>query len=121
MTTETIVKVGEYEVRHSNGADFHALRHGDRWRELAGDNLILALVSRIEQLEQGLVEPPESLITRLLPTVIYTLQDIAQENYESGEGDFCDSIEIDKLTDTQLEILLKGILKDTFSILVEPT
>ena len=60
--TETVIKVGEYEVRHSNGADFHALRHGDRWRELAGDNLILALVSRIEQLERLFTEPTPGMV-----------------------------------------------------------
>ncbi len=60
--TETVIKVGEYEIRHSNGADFHALRHGERWRELAGDNLVLAMASRIEQLEQAFTNPTSDMV-----------------------------------------------------------
>ena len=59
---ETVIKVGEYEVRHTNGADFHALRHGDHWRELAGDNLVLALVSRIDQLEKAFTQPTSDMV-----------------------------------------------------------
>lgn len=33
---------GKYTVCHTNGADFHALRHGAQWRDLTGDGLVLA-------------------------------------------------------------------------------
>lgn len=57
MTTETIVKVGDYEVSHTNGTHFVARRNGQLWRDLTGDNLVLALVSRIDQLEKAFTQP----------------------------------------------------------------
>ena len=44
--------IGEYEIIEDfmNGI-FKCLRNGEEWRDLVGDNLILALVSRIEDLE----------------------------------------------------------------------
>lgn len=59
---KTEIKVGEYTVIHENGTNFHALRHGEQWRDLTGDNLVLALVSRIEQLEKLWVEPNKSMV-----------------------------------------------------------
>lgn len=59
---KTEIKVGEYTVIHENGTNFHALRHGEPWRDLTGDNLVLALVSRIEQLEKLWVEPNKSMV-----------------------------------------------------------
>lgn len=62
MTDKTVVKVGEYEISHDNGNNFVAYRNGDRWRDLSGDNLILALVSRIEQLERCFTEPTPDMV-----------------------------------------------------------
>lgn len=58
---KTEIKVGEYTVIHENGTNFHALRHGEPWRDLTGDNLVLALVSRIEQLEKLWIEPSKEM------------------------------------------------------------
>jgi hypothetical protein len=33
---------------------FHALRYGERWRNLIGDGLVLAMAQRIEELEEKL-------------------------------------------------------------------
>ena len=45
---------GKYTVvREGNGRVFKALRYGEEWRDLIGDNLILALCDRIEELEAG--------------------------------------------------------------------
>lgn len=54
MTNKTQINLcdGKYTVIHSNGTDFHALRHGDRWRELTGDGFVLALVQEIESLQE---------------------------------------------------------------------
>lgn len=63
--TQTIVKVDCYEVSHTNGADLTALRHGETWRNLAGDNLILALVDRIAELEEKeklWLEPSDKMV-----------------------------------------------------------
>lgn len=62
MTTKTIVKVGEYEVSHDCGAHFVAHRNGHLWRDLTGDNLVLALVQRIQQLEQAFTTPTPDMV-----------------------------------------------------------
>jgi hypothetical protein len=36
-------------VRQDNPYEFYATRYGERWRELVGDGLVLALVQHIEQ------------------------------------------------------------------------
>lgn len=83
--TETVVKVGEYEIRHTNGTDFHALRHGERWRELAGDNLILALVSRIEQLEQAFTNPTPEMVQAGLAEVQQYIDDAPSEGLDMSD------------------------------------
>lgn len=62
MTTKTIVKVGEYEVSHDCGAHFVAHRNGHLWRDLTGDNLVLALVQRIQQLEEAFTTPTPDMV-----------------------------------------------------------
>ena len=42
---------GKYTVTHDNGNNLKALRYGEDWRDLVGDGLVLALVQRIEELE----------------------------------------------------------------------
>lgn len=49
-----IVKAGDYEITNDNGI-LSCTRHGEKWdRNLAGDNLVLALVHKIEELEDKL-------------------------------------------------------------------
>lgn len=46
---------GKYEVvldQTNNTFDFHALRHGEQWRHLTGDNLVLSMFQRIQELEE---------------------------------------------------------------------
>lgn len=62
MTTKTIVKVGEYEVSHDCGAHFVAHRNGHLWRDLTGDNLVLTLVQRIQQLEEAFTTPTPDMV-----------------------------------------------------------
>ena len=50
--TKIILQEGKYTVLHENGANLRALRHGEEWRDLCGDGLVLALVQRIEELEE---------------------------------------------------------------------
>ena len=48
---------GKYEVIFDqNGcrSDFYALRYGESWRDLTGDNLVLAMFYRIQNLEEQL-------------------------------------------------------------------
>lgn len=52
---------GKYEVRHTNGTNLRALRYGERWRDVRGDNLVLALVQRIEELEDHQRAQPASV------------------------------------------------------------
>lgn len=51
------IKVGEYEVIEDlkNGV-FKALRHGEEWQNLVGNNFVLSLVDKIEKYEKSLKE-----------------------------------------------------------------
>lgn len=49
--TEIKIQEGKYTVIHDNGTNFHALRNGEKWRDLTGDGLILSMAQHIEQLE----------------------------------------------------------------------
>lgn len=50
------IKVDDkYEVivnQESNKFEFKALRYGQEWRNLIGDNLVLAMFYRIQELEE---------------------------------------------------------------------
>lgn len=72
---KTEIKVEKYTVIHENGTNFHALRHGEKWRDLTGDNLVLALVSRIEQLEKLWTEPTKEMVQAGLAEVQRMLDD----------------------------------------------
>lgn len=91
MTTETIVKVGDYEVSHTNGTHFIARRNGQLWRDLTGDNLVLALVTRIDQLEKAFTQPTPGMVQAGLAEVqrmldewykreLYIPEDVTDDN-----------------------------------------
>jgi hypothetical protein len=44
---------GKYTVIHNDGMNLHALRHGEAWRDLSGDGLILAMAQEIEALREA--------------------------------------------------------------------
>lgn len=48
------VKINKYEIilDNTNGFEFKALRHGEEWRDLVGDNLILQMFYEILQLKE---------------------------------------------------------------------
>lgn len=52
---------GKYVVQHDNGSNFEAYRHGELWRDLSGDGLVLALVNQVEYYE-GLLDFLENMI-----------------------------------------------------------
>ena len=52
--TKIVLEDGKYTVLHENGTNLRALRHGEPWRELTGDGLVLAMAQRIEELEAQL-------------------------------------------------------------------
>lgn len=60
---ELVLNDGEYTVINDlgHGGGFRALMYGSEWRNLAGDNLSLAMFHRIEALEERLTEA-ESLL-----------------------------------------------------------
>jgi len=46
---------GKYTILEDlNNGKFEALRYGNDWRNLVGDNLILALVNKVQELEDKL-------------------------------------------------------------------
>lgn len=52
--TKIELEGGKYTVVHDNGRNFHALRHGKKWRDLTGDGLMLAMAHRIEEQAEDL-------------------------------------------------------------------
>jgi len=47
------IKIGfKYEVSHENGCNFKCKRNGEDWRDLSGDNLVLQMFERIQELEK---------------------------------------------------------------------
>jgi len=58
MKESVILDSGKYEVildQDGSKFNFHALRYGEQWRDLIGDNLILAMFYKIQDLEDKLL------------------------------------------------------------------
>jgi hypothetical protein len=55
MTYRVTLLGGKYTIEHTNGTNFKAYRNGTKevWRDLTGDGLVLALVQKIEELEES--------------------------------------------------------------------
>ena len=49
-----VIEGGKYTVVLSRHKGLEALRYGEPWRELAGDNLVLCLAQEIERLREQL-------------------------------------------------------------------
>ena len=61
---ETIT-INEYELSHENGLNFKCKRHGEEWRDLVGDGMVLAMFQHIRDLEEyseGLAQINEDLL-----------------------------------------------------------
>lgn len=52
---------GKYEVRFENDGKLYAYRHGEEWRDLVGDNLILAMLHEVEQLRNNIEDAKSCL------------------------------------------------------------
>jgi hypothetical protein len=78
--TKIELEGGKYTVIHDNGANLHALRHGEPWRELVGDGLVLAMAQRIEDLEVLSVE-------RVMLDVVPGLEGMGEEVYAKSVDD----------------------------------
>lgn len=104
MTTKTIVKVGEYEVSHDCGAHFVAHRNGHLWRDLTGDNLVLALVQRIQQLEEAFTTPTPDMVQAGLAEVQRMLDEWDDEGHiQLGHGN--DPVSDDQASDLAVFVL----------------
>jgi hypothetical protein len=82
---------GKYTVINelNEGGKFKALRYGEEWRSLAGDNLVLAMFYRIESLTERLSKA-ESLLSEahdVLDDVHCYETDVYQAISEYFEGD----------------------------------
>ena len=104
MTTKTIVKVGEYEISHDCGAHFVAHRNGHLWRDLTGDNLVLALVQRVEQLEQAFTTPTPEMVQAGLAEVQRMLDEWDDDGHiQLGHGN--DPVSDDQASDLAVFVL----------------
>jgi hypothetical protein len=52
-TIDVTVSNGKYRVILPAEGGLHALRHGEPWRDLAGDKLVLALASELDDARQA--------------------------------------------------------------------
>lgn len=52
---------GKYTIIHEEGENFRALRYGEPWLDLTGDNFVMALMNKIKKLRERLeqFEAPE--------------------------------------------------------------
>ena len=57
------VKIGRYNVIQNNDGSLSAKRNGEQWRDLTGDNLVLALTQRIEELENVIEEAKNCIVS----------------------------------------------------------
>lgn len=56
-----ILNNGEYTIREKPNGCLEALRYGEPWRDLTGDNLILALADRMEAFDELLIAAQRAL------------------------------------------------------------
>ena len=58
---------GKYTVVNElgEGGGFKALRYGEEWRDLTGDNLVLAMYCEIEELREQLADMHDLLMEAL--------------------------------------------------------
>ena len=59
---EVSVLDGKYTIILPQDGGLHALRYGEKWRDLCGDGMVLALAQRIEELEETLLEIKDDLL-----------------------------------------------------------
>lgn len=111
MTTETIVKVGEYEVSHTNGTHFVARRNGQLWRDLTGDGLVLALVQRIEQLELAFTTPTPEMVQAGLSEAQRWLDEHADVQMERQGDAYAGHINPEEVTDDDASDLVVFVLQ----------
>ena len=72
MTHEAGMKLldGKYEIILNQAPDdyqFKCLRHGEEWRDLVGDGMVLALVQTVEQLRAHVAEVKDLLALAKCP------------------------------------------------------
>lgn len=53
---------GKYTVKQTAEGKLLALRYGDKWRDLTGDGLVLALASEVKMLQKERTELKELLV-----------------------------------------------------------
>lgn len=59
--TRIEISDGKYTIIHDNGRDLRALRYGEEWRDLVGDNLVMAMAQEIEDLRERVENAEEQL------------------------------------------------------------
>jgi FtsZ-binding cell division protein ZapB len=74
---------GKYTIINDleNGGGFKALRYGNEWRSLAGDNLVLALFYEVEELNQKL-EHLDSVLLKTKQVATERITELEKENKE---------------------------------------
>lgn len=120
MTAGTVVKVGEYEVRHDNGTHFTATRHGRLWRDLTGDNLVLALVDRIAELEKLWLEPSDNMLNAGIAEMQNVIENLADSQFENDLSDFAGHVDVENVSDANASDMVVFCLQAMASKMPKP-
>jgi len=82
---ETInLENGKYTISHEDGLNFNCRRHGNEWRDLTGDSLVLSMFLYIQNLEEKVedIEYHNDRIEEALESQGIDLHDILYPNKE---------------------------------------
>lgn len=84
--TSIVLNNGKYTVVHNNGANLRALRHGEEWRSLVGDGLVLSMAQEIESLieQTNKLHQEKDLLARAIESIAIKAGIITPGNELSG-------------------------------------
>lgn len=98
---------GKYTVVHTNGTELRALRHGEPWRDMVGDGLVLAMAQEIEQLR--LVQVDRGIKAANLQLLVEKVLDYKEARDSAvGGPDHIDAYEAERLFD-EIVSLARGL------------
>lgn len=111
MSTKTEIELDRYTIIHDNGHNFHALRDGEPWRVLTGDNLVFLMACEIESL-RTLTKP--SIVPDLNKHPVYKhALDAVSRNFDY-KG-YCDYVY--RLTCRDPQVSRKVLSEDAYNLI----
>lgn len=98
------IKVGDYEISSDSPNHTIVRRNSQLFRDITGDNLVLALVSRIDQLEKAFTQPTPDMVQAGLAEVQRMLDEWDDDGHiQLGHGN--DPVSDDQASDLAVFVL----------------